>query len=79
MTLLIDTAVVPPHERLELFAEESTSVSTWIRGLRLDRCRRDRSIASRWGLPGRRRFSRLFRSTYACSPTEFRAQHRGPA
>jgi AraC-like DNA-binding protein len=90
MTLLIDTAVVPPHERLELFAEEGTSVSTLIRGLRLDRCRRDLadparagetivSIASRWGLPDPQHSSRLFRSTYGCSPTEFRAQHREPA
>ena len=53
----------------------------WIRAARLERCRRDLldpalgdqtilAIASRWGLPGPQHFSRLFRATYGCSPSD---------
>ena len=67
----------------KLFEAEGISVGQWIRSERLDRCRRDlvdpslRSqtileIASRWGLTGPQHFSRLFRSTYGCSPSDYR-------
>jgi AraC-like DNA-binding protein len=67
----------------KLFAAEGTSVCQWIRTARLERCRNDLldpalsdqtilSIATRWGLPGPQHFSRLFRSAYACSPSELR-------
>lgn len=67
----------------KLFEPEGMSVGGWIRSERLDRCRRDlldpslRSrtileIASRWGLTGPQHFSRLFRSAYGCSPSDYR-------
>ena len=67
----------------KLFEGEGTSVCQWIRTARLERCRRDLldparshltilAIASRWGLPGPQHFSRLFRETYGCSPSELR-------
>lgn len=71
----------------KLFEDEGTSVCQWIRTARLERCRRDLAdpalehqtilaIASRWGLPGPQQFSRLFRTAYGCSPSEFRQQAR---
>jgi AraC-like DNA-binding protein len=69
----------------KLFEAEGTSVCRWIRGSRLERCRRDLldpaladetilAIASRWGLPGPEHFSRLFRSAYGCCPSELRRE-----
>jgi AraC-like DNA-binding protein len=71
----------------KLFEAEGTSVCTWIRTARLERCRRDLldpaldhqtilSIASHWGLPGAQQFSRLFRNAYGCSPRELRREAR---
>jgi AraC-like DNA-binding protein len=67
----------------KLFASEGTSVCRCIRTSRLERCRRDLldpslthqtilEIATRWGLPSPQHFSRLFRSAYGCSPSEYR-------
>ena len=67
----------------KLFAAEGTSVCSWIRSARLEGCRHELvdparqrrpilTIASRWGLTGPQHFCRLFRSTYGCSPREFR-------
>jgi AraC-like DNA-binding protein len=67
----------------KLFEAEGMSVGQWIRSERLDRCRRDLvdpsldgqsilEIASRWGLRGPQHFSRLFRSAYGCSPSDYR-------
>ena len=67
----------------KLFEAEGMSVCQWIRAARLDRCRRDLvdpalqhqtilEIASRWGLTGPQHFSRLFRATYGCSPSDYR-------
>jgi AraC-like DNA-binding protein len=69
----------------KLFESEGTSVCRWIRAARLERCRRDLldpalahepvlTIARRWGLPSPQHFSRLFRSTYGCSPSELRRE-----
>jgi AraC-like DNA-binding protein len=73
----------------KLFETEGTSVCQWIRGARLERCRRDLldpalhhqtilAIATRWGLPGPQHFSRLFRAAYECSPSELR-RNGGPS
>ena len=81
----------------KLFELEGTSVCGWIRAARLDRCRHDLvdpalshqtilAIATRWGLTGPQHFSRLFRTTYGCSPRELRREakrnggkaHAGP-
>ena len=69
-----------------LFHEEGTTVSTWIRERRLDRCRRDltdplltgnsvAAIASRWGFVDAAHFSRAFRSWAGVAPSEYRAHH----
>jgi AraC-like DNA-binding protein len=74
----------------KLFESEGMSVGQWIRTARLDRCRRDLAdpelrgqtileIASRWGLPSPQHFSRLFRSAYGCSPSEFRRERNAGA
>lgn len=71
----------------KLFEAEGTSVCSWIRTARLERCRRDLldpaldhqtilSIAARWGLPGAQQFSRLFRNAYGCSPRDLRREAR---
>jgi AraC-like DNA-binding protein len=67
----------------KLFESEGVSVCQWIRNARLERCRHDLldpalsdqtilAIASRWGLPGAQHFSRVFRTAYGCSPSDFR-------
>lgn len=67
-----------------LFQEQGTTVSTWIRMQRLERCRRDlsdplqahrpvASIGARWGFPDAAHFSRVFKSVYGTSPSEYRA------
>lgn len=69
-----------------LFQEQGTSVSTWIRVRRLERCRRDlvnplfadrpvSAIAARWGFVDAAHFSRTFKAAYEVSPSEFRAAH----
>ena len=69
-----------------LFQEQGTSVSTWIRIRRLERCRRDlvnplfadrpvSAIAARWGFVDAAHFSRTFKAAYEVSPSEFRASH----
>lgn len=66
-----------------LFREVDTTVSTWIRERRLDRCRTDLidpvladrtigAIAARWGFVDAAHFSRIFKATYALSPSELR-------
>lgn len=66
-----------------LFAAYNSSVATWIRHRRLERCRRDladpamhattvSTIAARWGLLDSAHFSRLFRTTYGMPPAEYR-------
>jgi AraC-like DNA-binding protein len=67
----------------KLFEAEGTSVSRWIRARRLERCRsaladprwREETVTSigmRWGLTDAAHFSRLFRETYGCTPSEYR-------
>lgn len=66
-----------------LFREANTTVSTWIRERRLERCRADlldpvlsdrtiSTIAARWGFTDAAHFSRVFKSTYGLSPSEIR-------
>ncbi|QYM75794.1 helix-turn-helix domain-containing protein [Leucobacter luti] len=66
-----------------LFRQAETTVSTWIRERRLERCRTDlldpvladrtvSAIASRWGFPDAAHFSRVFKAAYGASPSELR-------
>jgi AraC-like DNA-binding protein len=70
-----------------LFREQGTTVSSWIRSRRLERCRRDllnplyadrpvAAIAARWGFVDAAHFSRVFKAAYAESPSELRASAR---
>ena len=72
----------------KLFAADGVPVSEWIRNRRLEACRRDlvdpacaretiAEIAGRWALSNPAHFSRIFRETFGCTPSEFRA-HGGP-
>ncbi|MFV0434706.1 MAG: helix-turn-helix domain-containing protein [Leucobacter sp.] len=66
-----------------LFREADTTVSTWIRERRLERCRADlldpvladrtvSVIAARWGFTDAAHFSRVFKTAYGVSPSELR-------
>lgn len=68
----------------KLFEAEDVGVSEFIRHERLERCRHDlrdpalaheslSRIAADWGFTRAEHFSRLFRSAYGCSPSEYRA------
>ncbi|MFD7505987.1 helix-turn-helix domain-containing protein [Streptomyces sp. NPDC059850] len=70
-----------------LFQQHGVSVRSWMRGQRLEHCRRDladpvrrhmpiRGIAARWGFPRPADFTRAFRATYGISPSEYRDQQR---
>lgn len=66
-----------------IFRESGTTVSSWIRSRRLERCRRDlldpvyanrpvSAIAARWGFVDAAHFSRVFKAAYDHSPSEVR-------
>lgn len=66
-----------------LFADQGITVGSWIRRRRLEHIRRDLAdplladvpiaqLAGRWGLLNAAHFSRLFRSTFGCTPSEYR-------
>jgi AraC-like DNA-binding protein len=70
----------------KLFAEEQATITAWIRQRRLEGCRRDlagphavhrtvASIAARWGFMDAAHFSRVFKSAYGLSPSDFRSVH----
>lgn len=67
-----------------IFREQGTTVSSWIRARRLERCRRDlvdplyldqpvAAVASRWGFTDACHFSRVFKATYGQTSSELRA------
>ncbi|MEV4121337.1 helix-turn-helix domain-containing protein [Micromonospora sp. NPDC049645] len=66
-----------------LFEGEDATVASYIRNLRLARCRRDltdpalrnqpvQAVAARWGFTDKAHFSRAFRAAYGTSPQEHR-------
>jgi AraC-like DNA-binding protein len=74
----------------QLFAAEHRSVSQYVRGLRLERCRRDlldprladqsiATIAFGWGFGDLSGFNRAFRATFGATPRELRARPSGDA
>ncbi|MFF2200819.1 helix-turn-helix domain-containing protein [Streptomyces sp. NPDC058145] len=67
-----------------LFQRQGLTVASWIKGQRLERCRRDlrdpglsrlpvHVIGARWGFAQAADFSRAFRAAYGTTPTCFRA------
>nr|WP_156760891.1 helix-turn-helix domain-containing protein [Microbacterium karelineae] len=73
-----------------LFQADGTTVSTWIRKRRLERCRRDlidpaladrpvAAIAARWGFVDAAHFSRAFKAAYGDSPSRVRASAQATA
>jgi AraC-like DNA-binding protein len=70
----------------KLFRAEGTTVSAWVRRLRLEACGHDLRdpllagrpvsvIGARWGLPDAAHFSRLFRAAYGVGPRDYREWH----
>ncbi|MFC6354724.1 AraC-like ligand-binding domain-containing protein [Luethyella okanaganae] len=68
-----------------IFQAQGTTVSTWIRSRRLERCRRDllnpvyadrpvAAIAARWGFVDAAHFSRVFKASYGQAPSELRSK-----
>jgi AraC-like DNA-binding protein len=66
-----------------IFEAEQTSVGAWIRGRRLEHCRRDltdpalhertvSTIGSRWGFIDATHFGRAFKIQYGVTPSEYR-------
>jgi len=71
----------------QLFHDEGLTVAGWIRGRRLERCRRDladpalasrpvAAIAARWGFSSAADFSRAFRAVHGLPPAEYRMSAR---
>ncbi|QKJ21268.1 helix-turn-helix domain-containing protein [Microbacterium hominis] len=69
-----------------LFHDQGTTVSSWIRQRRLERCQRDladpalrhvplSAIGATWGFVEAAHFSRTFKAAYGVSPRAFRAAH----
>jgi AraC-like DNA-binding protein len=70
----------------KLFETEETTVASWIRRRRLERCRCDlldpalqgrpvSAIGARWGLIDAQHFTRMFRAAYGLPPGEYRDAH----
>jgi AraC-like DNA-binding protein len=81
--LIADAHHVSLRQVHKLFHASESTVAGWIRSRRLERCRRDlldplvaelpvSAIGARWGYPDPAHFSRLFKSFYGVSPSEFR-------
>ncbi|MHC6176013.1 AraC-like ligand-binding domain-containing protein [Glutamicibacter sp. X7] len=69
----------------KLFSSTGYTVARWIRERRMEHSRRDLAdplyeqvpigaIGARWGYPDAAHFSRVFRATFDCSPTQYRAE-----
>ncbi|WP_328348565.1 helix-turn-helix domain-containing protein [Micromonospora sp. NBC_00421] len=69
-----------------LFEQEQTTVASYVRELRLERCRRDladpalahrpvQAVATRWGFRDKAHFSRTFRAAHRLTPQEYRTVH----
>lgn len=80
---IADAHFVSTRHLHSLFRQTDTTVSTWIRERRLERCREDllnpvwsdrpvSAIAMRWGFTDPAHFSRIFKATYEVTPSELR-------
>lgn len=77
------THFVSPRHVQNLFSNDGTTLSAWIRGRRLERCRRElaiperaaepvAAIGRRWGFTDAAHFSRTFKSRYGVPPARYR-------
>jgi AraC-like DNA-binding protein len=71
----------------QLFHDEGLTVAGWVRGRRLERCRRDladpalaarpiSAIAAKWGFSSAADFTRTFRAVHGISPSSYRDSAR---
>jgi AraC-like DNA-binding protein len=81
---------ISPRYLHQLFAAEHRSVGRYVRGLRLERCRRDlvdprladRSVAAiafGWGFGDLSGFNRAFKAAFGATPRQLRGHRCGPA
>lgn len=72
----------------QLFHDEGLTVGGYIRGRRMERCRRDladpalashpvAAIAARWGFTNAADFTRAFRAAHGMPPAAYRRSARG--
>ncbi len=84
-TMIAEANFISTRHLHSLFSDRSVTVGTWVRTRRLEHIRRDlgdhafahlpvAQVASRWGLTNAPHFSRIFRSTFGVSPSEYRAR-----
>lgn len=82
-TFIAESHYISTRHLHSLFREIDTTVSTWIRERRLERCRADllnplfadrtiSTVAARWGFVDGAHFSRLFKTTYGVAPSDLR-------
>lgn len=80
---IADAHFVSTRHLHNIFQEADTTVASWIRSRRLERCRRDLrdpvlahravgAIATRWGFVDAAHFSRIFRSAFGEPPSSYR-------
>lgn len=78
---------VSARQLQRLFQSRGTTVTQWIRDRRLEKCRQEladtdaaagsvRDVALRWGIQDAAHFSRIFRSVFGKTPTEYRIESR---
>ncbi|GGZ82535.1 helix-turn-helix domain-containing protein [Streptomyces echinoruber] len=78
---------ISPRYLHRIFQAHGTTVNTFIRQERMDRCRRDladpalhatpvKTIGARWGYPRASDFTRAFRTATGLTPTEYRAAQK---
>ncbi|MDX3229193.1 helix-turn-helix domain-containing protein [Streptomyces sp. ME19-01-6] len=75
---------ISPRYLHRVFQQHGTTVSGYVKRLRLDRCRRDladpglghlpvHAVGARWGFPRAAEFSRAFRADTGMPPGEYRS------
>ena len=90
ITAIAEGNHISPSYLQKLFAAEGSSVTSWVRERRCERCRRDLAdpaqrdvgiamIAERWGFASAAHFSRVFTAHYGITPRDYRAASRRPS
>lgn len=85
---IADAHYISKRYLYKILEAEGITVSRWIRERRLARCRADlanpacrdetvTTIGARWGITDSGHLSRIFRESFGCTPTEYRAEMLG--